>query len=1068
MTITEKLVKKPVTTLLVFLMVIGLGIFSAFDLPVSLMPKITFPTIYVITTYPNAGPEEVEQSVTKLLESTLSSVGGLKKLTSTSSYGNSQIGLSLNYETNLDTATNEIRDKIDRVRSYLPKDVETPMIMKIDLSSYMPIMQLAVNGQRSPEELHEYAEKILQPRLEQIDGVASASIGGGREQSINVEIPRDRLEAYGLSITQVAQMIGAQNLQTSGGTITSDEKNYTIKTDGKYKSIEDLKNTVISYKVRASDGLSNPEVVSLRLRDIADVYEGFKNVTSKVAVNGESCVYMMIQKQSDKNDVETAANVRKVLNKIRAEKPKDIDIIEIMATTDYIENAVSGVVSSVVIGALLAIAILLIFLRSLKSTIIIGLAIPVSVFITLFLMYLKGITINVISMSGLLLGIGMLVDNSIVILENIYSYRQRDAKPTVAAVLGSQEMIASISSSTFTSICIFLPMVIFKSKLEMLGQYFDNLAYTIIFSLVCSLVVAIALVPVLCSSWLKIDKIEIDNKPGFTHNLNRGIDLFFQKLDNAYAKGVEFVLYHKKLVLLSLIGLFVLSIISIKVVGFIFMPSSSEDYFGVSFELPNGTPLEKTDELLTDFTTKAASTLKGVKNTVILAGTTGAYSADSSNTGTVYYIMHDSKSRKPGWDNAESAKAKLYKMFNDYPGAKISFGSGGSGMGGSGVTIKVASEDLDLLRSTGRKMENMLKEKGSDFIQEVTSNLSDGLPQVQIVVDRSRMYELGLNIANIGSEISAAINGTTASKFTKNGTDIDVVVKLAEKDKTKLADLDQISVLNSSGNRIPLSSFAHYEQTLSPVSITRSNQSRYIEVTVKPLPGQKIDVVQRNILKLINDNIPADDSVQISFSGDFEDLEKMGKNFALIIFMAAILVFTVMAAQFESFADPFIIILTIPLSFIGVVAIYVCTWQPINVMTFMGFLILVGTIVNNGIVLVDYTNLLRKRGYTLDNACVEAARSRLRPILMSTLTTVISLMPMAFFPDEASKMMQPIALTVFGGMTFGSLMTLFLMPAIYHFINSRRFKKAAKKQMKKELKEEKRMIENDIAKEESK
>ena len=376
--------------------------------------------------------------------------------------------------------------------------------------------------------------------------------------------------------------------------------------------------------------------------------------------------------------------------------------------------------------------------------------------------------------------------------------------------------------------------------------------------------------------------------------------------------------------------------------------------------------------------------------------------------------------------------------------------------GSSAISVDIKSDDLDLVRSIALQVEKLLKEKGQDLVTEVTSDQEDGLPQAEIVIDRDRMYELGLNIYSVGGEIAAGINGTTASRFTKDGDDIDVVVRLAEKDKTKLADLDLINVVNSQGQRIPLSSFAHYKETKAPVTIYRENQARVIHVTANPVTGLSLDKVQSGISKLIEDNIPKDEKVTIGVSGAFEDMMEAVVNFGLIIIMAAILVFVVMASQFESLIDPFIVILTIPLSFIGVMAIYAITRNQLNVITIMGLLVLVGTIVNNGIVLVDYTNLLRKRGYELEEACIEAARNRLRPILMSTLTTVISLAPMAFFPGEGSQSMQPISLTVFGGMTFGSLMTLFLMPTIYYIINNRRLRKAAKKAEKAKALEAKR------------
>lgn len=1047
MTFSEKCVNKPVTTLLVFIMMVAMGIFCIFDMPVDMYPDMDLPYMLVYTKYDDAGPEEVEQSLTRTMESSLSGLSGLKKMQSTSQSGASIIFLEFDYGTNLDTAAIEIRDKIDMVRSYLPENADSPITMKLD-PSMMPIMNIAVRGVLTPEELRTIAEDIIQPRLEQLDGVASANVIGGREESVNVDIPRDRLEAYGLSISAIAQMIGAQNVQSSGGTITSGDINYTIKTSGKYKSIDDLKNTVITYK---PDALNSSRLVAVKLRDIADVYEGYKDETTLAYLDGEACVILMIQKQSGKNSVNAARNVRKALEKLKPELPYGVEIEEVSNTVDIIEQTIEEVVSSVVQGALLAVAVLFIFLRSFKSTFIIGLAIPVSVFVTLMLMYFKGMTINMISMAGLLLGIGMLVDNSIVVLENIYAYRQRDAKPKVAAILGSQEMVTSITASTLTSVCIFLPMILFKKKLGIMGQMFDNLAYTIIFSLMCSLVVAIALVPVLCSSYLKIDKIVDETKSGVGYGINQAFNKFFLNMDNGYAKGVSFVLRHRKMCITLLIVLFFLSVAGVKFVGFIFMPESASNTVGIEVELPMGTTLEVTEDTLRMLEEIGKQELVGVKYTSVTVGGTSVIAASSeTNTGAITWTLYEADERKKGWDNEASAKAKLRKYFNTIPGATLSFSANSNNASGGEMSIDIRSDDLNLVRSTAEQIEKLLQEKAGHLVTEVTSDSEEGLPQAEIVVDREKMYELGLNIYNVGFEINAAISGTTASRYTRLGDDIDVVVRLAEKDTAKLADLDQISVINSMGQRIPLSSFAHYEENLSPVSIRREDQSRIVHVTAKPVTGVSLDVVQSGLLKIINDNIPKDEAVTISISGDYEDMMEAVVNFGMIIILAAALVFIVMASQFESLVDPFIVILTIPLSFIGVVMIYALAGERLSVVTIMGMLVLVGTIVNNGIVLVDYTNLLRKRGLELEKACVEAARNRLRPILMSTLTTVISLAPMAFFPGEGSSSMQPISLTVFGGMTFGSLMTLFLMPTVYYIVNSGRIKRAEKRALKKE------------------
>ena len=1052
MSLSERSVNKPTTVLMIFIILAAFGIYSALSLPIDMYPDMELPYIAIMTTYENAGPEEVEQSVTRVLESSLSGVTGLKNMQSQSQTGSSLIYMEMNYGINLDEAVSGCRDKIDMVRKYLPSDADSPVLFKMD-PSMIPIMGLAIKGNRTPEELRKLSEDIIQKKLEQLDGVASAYINGGREKCIRIDIPRDRLEAYNLTISEVSQLLAAQNVQSAGGSITSGDINYTIQSAGKYTSVEDVKNTVISWKTTAAEPGSVPLVRTIKLRDIADVYEGYKKETTLAFMNGEPCVSIMVQKQSGKNSVQAAKRVRRQLENVKKLIPSDVEIVEVWNTTDSIEATINAVIISVIEGAFLAILVLIVFLRSVKSTLIIGISIPVSLLVTLVLMWFRKMTINMISLAGLLIGVGMLVDNSIVVLENIYSYRQKDAKPKVAAVLGSQEMVAAITSSTLTTVCIFLPMIMLKSKMGIIGQFLDDLSVTIIFSLLCSLVVAITLVPVLSSSYLIISNTSDRTNTG---SVNRAIGNFFDKLDMVYSNAVAKTLRHKKILIAAIIALFFASIFTVIKIGYVFMPESETSNVSISVEMPKGTKLEITESVVKELESIISQELSGIKHLSSNVGGGGFFGSSSdTNSATIRIKLYDEKDRKPGYDNANSAKEKIRPYMTKFPGAEITFGKRQDGMG-QGLVVDIRCDDLKKLSTVTKQVEELLKEKATDWIDEVSSNLEDGLPEVKIVFDRDLMYSLGLNVYTIGAEIKANIDGKTATRYEDNGTDIDVIVSLAEEDKAKLADLDSIFVTTQAGSRIPLSVFAHYEEATSPVSIMRKEQGRMTQITCNPKKGLSIKNIQADVDSLIKQNIPQDENVSISFSGDNEDFVEAAVNFLVVIIMAAVLVFTIMASQFESFKDPFIVIFTIPLSFIGVVIIYLLSGQKISMVSIFGFLMLVGMIVNNGIVLVDYTNLLRHRGYELFEACVEAARSRLRPILMSTLTTVISLIPMSFFPSEGTEMIQPISMTVLGGLTFGSFMTLFLMPSLYFIFNSKELRKLAKVEKKLALLKEKR------------
>ncbi len=1047
MSISKTAVQRPTTVLIIFTVLVALGIYVTTDLPLDLLPDMELPYVAVSTTWTGAGPEEVEKRITRPVESVLSSVSGIEYLGSSSTNGSSLVYMQLTFGSNLDESMNDIRANLDFVKPMLPEDAGTPMIFKMD-PNIIPIMYYAISGNRSPEELRQYAEDLT-PKLEQINGVASASVYGGREKAIIVEIPRDRLQAYNLTITQISQMIGAQNIQIAGGTITEADYNYTISTVGEYTSLEDIRNTVISYKsaAPAAGMYSAPVLTSVKLRDIADVYEGFKAQTSSYYLNGVPCIEMTIQKQSGKNSVQTARAVRARMDEIIAEKPSDITITLTSDTTDIIQRSVDEVASSAIQGALFAVIVLFVFLRSFRSTIIIGLTIPISLIITLTVMYFTGMTLNLMTLAGLALGVGMLVDNSIVILENIYSYREKGAKPVPAAILGAQEMILAISASTLTTICVFLPLIMYRSKLGVVGEIFQGLAFTVVFSLLCSLVVALVLVPVLSSRYFKIGSKKEKTYRGFWGRLDFATGKAFDSIDAAYARSIRFVIKHKVATLVTIAALFLGSLAVIPLLGFEFMPATASDSVTVSLTMPVGTKLDTTEAVLRQMEQFVYEEVKGFKHVTVLAGSSGTFGigGSTSYTGRLSIALPPMSERI---DSEEDIKNKLRAHFDDFPGATFSFGGGNMmslGGGTSAVEINIKSEDLGKARDTANAIKALLSEKAAEFVTEPQVDLKDGLPQVNIVIDRERLYSLGLNIYSVGQEIKANIAGTTASRFRKDGEETDIVLTLAESDKTRVSDLEQIFVTNPQGSRIPVSAFAHYEEGVSPISINREDQSRIVNVTAGVQKGVSLTLVQTNVEKLIREHIPQDPAVRIAYSGDYKEMMELFQHFTVIIIMAIVLVFAVMASQFESLLDPFIVLFTVPLNVIGIVAIYFVMGQKLNVMTAVGVLILVGVIVNNGIVLVDYTNLLRKRGSSLADACAEAARSRLRPILMTTLTTVLGLVPMAFFPGEGSEMVQPIGQTILGGLSFGTLMTLFLMPVLYYIFNRIREKRDAKK-----------------------
>lgn len=1019
------IIKKPVTVMIVFTLLVALGIFCGTNLSLDMFPNTNNPSVMVMTTCANADPSEVEHNVTRKLESAFSGLSGLKHMTSESSTGYSQIILEFSGKTDMDSAMNDVREKIDRARGDLPELAGNPNAIQLD-ASLISLMTLVMKGDHSPSELYGYADDIVAPSLEQIDGIASCDIYGGEEKCILVSVSLDRLEAYSLSLSQVRQSLSSQNLESSAGIISAGKTNYTVSTDGAFHTLEDVGNTVVAYKKPYSGGDAQP----IFLRDIADISEDSKDVHSVAYLDGVPCIMFTLQKQGGRNSVAAAHAVRKALPSILAQLPDDIEIIETANNTDIIESTVHEVISSVVTGALLAIVVLFLFLRNFKSTLIIGISIPVSIIITLVFMYFRGTSLNLISLSGLLLGVGMLVDNSIVVLENVCTHTAKGESPLDAALNGAKEMVMPVISSTLTSVCIFVPMLAFGSLIGIIGEAFLDLGFAISISLICSLFTSIILVPVLAGYYLKVNPKSVLQESLVESSGNVGS--IGSRIYSFYAGIVRWLLHHKIVSFVFLIVLFVVAMLSLPNRGFILLPSNPETQVKIEMTLAKGTSLEETEEQLKELEKLA---LEGVRGVTFSNVSVGGTSAASSNTGTLLLSLSGAYS--------DEAKDILRTYFDRFPDAQFEFQatslslSSGFGGGSGGYSLEMHSNNMDILSKTAEEIATLIKDKAGDIVSEVSSDILSGMPEVKIHLDREAMNALGLSVNAISTELRAAVSGVEAGTFEQDGKDTDIVVTLDKSDKQKVSDLSNIFVTNQSGERIPLSAIACYEETTAPSTIKRKDQTRTATVTAVPKKGVPLTTVQKKIDNIIEENIVLDDGIQFATTGDFSEMLEMGKGFIVIIIMAMLLVFAVMASQFESLKDPFIIYFTIPFSFIGVAAIYAMTGQPLSMMSVLGVLMLVGVIVNNGIVLVDAANSLRKQGLSLEEACVESARSRLRPIMMSTLTTLISLIPMALFPSEGAIMIQPINLTVLGGLGFGTMMTVTIMPAVYYAFNAK-------------------------------
>ena len=1034
MSVSKRAVSRPVTVVVLFSLIIALGLFILPQIPIDLYPEFNPPVLVVSTSYPGAGPEEVENSVTRLLEGMLENISDIKEIRSTSSEGQSLIILEFDWKKNLSEAADDVRDKLEFIKEYLPGDAKNPSIFKFD-PSMIPILDLTVEGSRPPEELKEIAEDIIQPKLEQINGVSLTYISGGRERIIRVEVSKNRLQAYNLTLSGIAASIKAQNIQVGGGSVSSGSYNYLVSTDGEYKSLDEIKNTVIAYR----GGSSKETPSAVKLSDVADVIDGFADESSVVFINGRTGIYIEVQKKSGENSVQVADRVVKSINRINRDLPPGIKLKVLKDSTDIIRDSIKQVSISALTGAFLAMTILLVFLRNIKSTFIIGISIPVSLLITFMGMYFFDVSINIISLAGLTLGVGMIVDSSIVILENIYRYREKGSRLKISAVLGSSEMTGAITASTLTTICVFLPIVLFKAEIGFLGILFGDLAFTVVVALVSSLFVALLLVPVLSGRYLPIYTKR--QKP-FKRKLYERTDAFmegvFISLESLYSRGLKKVFKFRKTAVASVIIMLIISVILLPSVGLEFSPSSDDDVVSLNVNMPVGTNLETTLEAVQRLESIIKKEISGFEDLTVTAGGSSDFlSGSSSYLGRIKITLPEYSKRI---DTSEDIKRKLRTHFDEFPGVIFDFSTGhGRGAGNADpIDILVKSNDKEAAKETAVELKKLIA-KNVKGATEPDTDISDGLPQLEVAVDRERAYELGLTISGIGSEINASIDGITASKYRIKGDEYDILLILKKEDRNEIPDLETIFIPNGRGEFIPVSAFAQLVKSTGPVDINRLDQTRVIHVTAGLEKGVKLNKVQKEIDELIRSEMIIPESVSIEYSGDVGDLKEYGIKFIIIMIMALFLVYGVMASQFESFKDPFIMFLTVPLMIIGVVAIHLITGSPFSMFTAVGIIMLSGIVVNNGIVLVDYINLLIGRGEALEEACIKGGVNRLRPVLMTTLTTILGMSPMAFIPGEGSELVQPIGQAVIGGLTTSTLITLFFIPLVFILFNKKRF-----------------------------
>ena len=932
--------------------------------------------------------------------------------------------------TDMDFASLEMREKVDMVRGFLPEDASDPMVLKMDLN-LMPVLVLGISGDRPAEELKALVEDVIKPRVERLDGVASVEVAGGLTREIQVIVEPEKLAAHGLSMTNVVQALQMENMNLSAGKATKGSQEMAFRVIGEYSEVAQIAETT----------LTTPLGAQLRLGDVARVEDGFKDTSGFSRIGDRDGISLSIQKQSGSNTVSVVRDTRRALEEIRPQLPEDIAIFTVLDQAKYIEYSISNVTDNLLLGGILAALVLFIFLRSLRSTLIIALAMPISVVTTFTLIYFGGLNLNMMTLGGLALGIGMMVDSSIVVLENIFRLREQGLDLIEAAKSGTGEVANAITASIFTTIAVFFPIVYVKG---IVSEIFSALALTVSFSLLSSLLVALTLVPMLSSRLLKVDNTNQNDHPhpvgagrvqGAVHRLVKVTEKWFNALHELYRSALVWCLSRRMLTVIVVAALLLGSLALIPAIGAEFLPAMDQGLITVDIELPHGSRLEETDRVVSEVEqafSRYEDDLELVFSSIGSsggAGTMGAMGGESSNRGGIYVSLLPLLERK---HSTQEVVEGVRQQVSAIPGAKISVLASDLGfnisMFSSPVEVSLSGDDLDLLEMLSAEIANLMR--NIPGTREVTTSLEEGQAEIQLVINRDKAGAYGLSAAQIASTARTAVGGQVATRYRTGSEEIDVRVRLSEGGGTELSEIENMQVASPLGLMVPLGEIADIREVQTPSTIQRTDQARVVSITAQ-LEGRSLAEVMREVQKAVSEKVALPTGYLVEFGGQFELMGEAFGDLFLALLMAIVLVYMVLAAQFESLLHPFVIMFSLPVTVIGVIVALAITGNTLNIVSFIGIIMLAGIVVNNAIVLVDYINLLRRRGLERDEAILTAGPIRLRPVMMTSLTTILAMLPLAVGTGEGAELQASMATAVIGGLTTSTFLTLFLIPVVY-------------------------------------
>ena len=1015
MSIPRTAIQRPVTMFMISGVVILLGLMALVRLPVDLMPDVTYPSITVRVGYAGVGPLEIEELITRPIEQAVSATSGLERLESTSSEGSSRVTLNFAWGTDLNEAADDVRSRLDRVRGRLPEEADPPTMFKFDANA-APIMGIGVEGDYDSVTLRELAENDLSPRLERVPGVASVSVEGGLRRQIHVELSKEKITALELPVNRIIQLLRSENQNTPLGEIDEGDRTYLVRSQGQFENLDQIRDLVVMTR----------QGVPVYLRDIADVKDSTEDFRSFTRINGKPGVRLRVTKQSGQNTVAIADAVQAEIERIN----REVTGVRLQVLDDssiFIRRSIAAVREAAILGAILVIAVIFVFLRNLRSTFIICISIPISIIGTFALLYFGGYTLNTMTFGGLALGVGMIVDASIVVLENTFRHMEMGKDRMQAAIDGSEEVWSAILASTLTHVAVFIPLLFLTGVSSIL---FTQLSIVVMFSLSMSLFVAVTVVPVLCSRLLKMP-LPVEQRTGIGGRLFTASERALDQLDNGYRNVLHKALAHRP----TIIGLgsaaVVAAVLILPTIGFELMPQADEGEVTVTAEMPVGTRIERAQDVALRLETMAKELVPEADTVITNAGGGGFQSSSNRTSATLRLVPKEARKRS----SEQIARDLNRQLAGVIPGVIISTrASGGNfqmarlmGGGDSRLALEIRGDDLAEASRLSQEAKTIM-----DRVPEVRNarvGRDDGRPELAIAVDRPKAALLGLSVGNVADSIRTSVAGTQAAFFRQHGNEYPIVVRLRQEDRERVEDINDVLVNAPTGQVLQAKNLLTLRNQAGPSEIQRKNQERILRVTAEPevTLSEAVDAVNAQLA-----GVQHSPQFSVGFGAEVEEQSRAFKQLQMMLILAVILVYAVMASQYESLRDPFIIMFSVPLAAIGVVLALKLTGTTFSLQAYIGVIMLAGIVVSNAILLVDYTNILRRRdGMPLREAVETAGRTRLRPIIMTTLTTILGLVPMALGIGEGAELQAPLARVVIGGLTASTLITLVFVPTVY-------------------------------------